>query len=146
MSAQATYSPVFRREAVKLYRRSGRSSREVAGDLGVFSESLRFCVKQRRRRGAREGMTSEERAELLELRRRVRVLEMERDLLNSHVRRADSSGRRVSCLCSPSSSRCERPFPLVAKPISQRGQRPPAELAANPADIRGRPTDVARDG
>ena len=40
------YPPEFRREAVELYRRSGRALKEIAGDLGVSSESLRLWVRQ----------------------------------------------------------------------------------------------------
>jgi transposase-like protein len=43
---QKPYPPEFRREAVALDRRSGRSLREIAHDLGVSSESLRLWVKQ----------------------------------------------------------------------------------------------------
>jgi transposase len=34
------YPPEFRREAVELYRSSGRSLNEVAGGLGISTESL----------------------------------------------------------------------------------------------------------
>jgi transposase len=75
-------SAEFRREAVALYRRSGRPLREIAHDLGVSSESLRLWAKQSAvDAGEQPGLTSEEREELRRLRRAVRTLREEREIL-----------------------------------------------------------------
>jgi transposase len=76
------YPPEFRREAVELVRRSGLPLREIAVDLGVSTETLRMWVRQVDVDGGRrQGLTSEERTELRELRRKVRALEQEREIL-----------------------------------------------------------------
>jgi transposase len=76
------YPPEFRREAVELVRFSGRPLREIARDLGVTEQSLRNWTKQAEvDAGRAAGLTGEEKTELRELRRRVRTLEMERDVL-----------------------------------------------------------------
>ena len=54
------YPPEFRREAVALYRSGGRSLSEVAGGLGISTESLRVWVAQSavdagKREGADDG-------------------------------------------------------------------------------------------
>ena len=74
------YPPEFRREAVALYARTDRTLGEIAADLGVSRESLRVQQAQIER-GEREGLTGDEREELRELRRRVLLLEQEREIL-----------------------------------------------------------------
>jgi transposase-like protein len=76
------YPPEFKREAVGLYRRSGKSLQVIAGELGVAVESLRSWNKQHDiDSGAREGLTTPEREELRELERKLLRVEQERDLL-----------------------------------------------------------------
>ena len=76
------YPEQFRREAVELVRRSGQPVREIAKDLGVTEQSLCTWVKQHEVDvGKRDGLSSEEREELRRLRRRVRTLEEEREIL-----------------------------------------------------------------
>jgi transposase len=76
------YPPEFRAEAVKLYRGSGKSLKVISSELGVSLETLRTWVKRAQiDEGTRPGLTTEERGELRELRRKVRRLEEERDIL-----------------------------------------------------------------
>jgi transposase len=73
------YPPEFKREAVELYRRSGKSLQVVAGELGVAVESLRSWNKQQAiDPGEREGLTRAEREELREVKRKLLRVEQER--------------------------------------------------------------------
>ena len=76
------YPEEFRREAVQMVR-SGRKLSDVATSLGVTEQSMRNWVKrdQLERRERDDGLTLAERDELRELRRKVKRLEQERDLL-----------------------------------------------------------------
>jgi transposase len=77
------YSEEFRREAVRLLRTSGRSVPRVAKELGVSEQSLRNWRKQAEiEAGERtDGLTIAERDELRRLRREVKTLAEEREIL-----------------------------------------------------------------
>lgn len=71
----------FRARALDLVRQGERPS-QVARDLGISETTLRKWMAQDDvDAGRRAGLTSDERRELVALRRRARVLEMEIEIL-----------------------------------------------------------------
>ncbi len=80
------FSDEFKRDAVEIVRSSDKSIAEVARELGVYDSSLGNWVKQDQvDRGEREGLSSDEQTELVELRRENARLRMERELLKRAV-------------------------------------------------------------
>ncbi len=77
------YPPEFRAEAVRLVSHSGKSIPQIARDLGVSDQSLRNWVRQADLDAGRrsDGLTTEEREELRQLRRENRILREEREIL-----------------------------------------------------------------
>ncbi len=76
------YPEEFRQRAVELAQQREKPLRQLARDLGVSEQTLGNWVKQGDiDEGRREGLTTEERAELVRLRRRNRLLEMEIEIL-----------------------------------------------------------------
>lgn len=74
--------PEFRRRAVELARAGGKPQSELARDLGISASCLRNWVAQADKdEGRREGVSTAERHELAELRRKNRQLEMENEIL-----------------------------------------------------------------
>ena len=72
----------FRRRAVDLARSGQQPVAKIASDLGISESCLRRWMAQDDvDAGRREGISTDERRELVELRRRNRVLEMENEIL-----------------------------------------------------------------
>lgn len=76
------YAPEFRRQMVELVR-SGRSPESLAREFEPSAGAIRNWVEQHDLdEGLRsDGLTSKERAELRDLRRKVKQLELEREIL-----------------------------------------------------------------
>jgi transposase len=76
------YGAEFWCEAVRLVHLPGNNLSSVARDLGVSLESLRRHVRQSEiNHGERPGLTSDDQAELIRLRRENRTLRIEREIL-----------------------------------------------------------------
>ena len=73
----------FRQRAVELARMREKPVSQIAADLGISESCLRNWMKQADLDEGRrdDGLTSDERAELIELRREVRVAKMENEIL-----------------------------------------------------------------
>nr|WP_308401437.1 transposase [Streptomyces sp. AP-93] len=79
----ARYSQEFKRDAVALVRSSGRTVGSVAKDPGVNAESLRQWVHKADSAadGGGDVLTPSEKEELKRLRKQVRELELEKEIL-----------------------------------------------------------------
>ncbi len=79
-----SFSKDFKLEAVKLIQEGGLSVARAAKDLGVYETSLRRWIKQfevDQGKGSAGALTTAEKEELRRLRREVRTLRMEREVL-----------------------------------------------------------------
>ena len=78
-----TFSEEFKQQAARLVIDEGKSMAAVARELDLVPTALRDWVERARadRSGGKTGLTTAEREELSRLRKQVRVLEEERDIL-----------------------------------------------------------------
>jgi transposase len=76
------FPPEFKRDVVTVARRGDLTIAEVASDFDISEESVRRWMRQADiDDGIVKGQTSSEQSELVQLRRRMRKLEMENDIL-----------------------------------------------------------------
>ena len=79
------YPPEFREQMIELVH-AGRSPEELSAEFRCSSQSIRHWVAQsaigkRKPAPTKQGLSGDEREELARLRRQVRQLQMERDIL-----------------------------------------------------------------
>ncbi len=76
------HPPEFRQRAVELARLREKPVAQIAEELGISDSCLRGWMKQADiDEGHREGLSTSERAELVERRRELRVTKMEVEIL-----------------------------------------------------------------
>ena len=83
LTRQRWFTRAFKAEAVRLAQPSGRTQREIAGDLGIGRSTLAGWIGRSRDGGAADpaAAASEVTAELKRLRRENEILCQERDIL-----------------------------------------------------------------
>ena len=79
------YPPEFRQQIVELYR-VGKSPAELSREFGCTAQTItnwvgQAAIDEGKPPSGKEGLTTAEREELSRLRRQVRQLQMERDIL-----------------------------------------------------------------
>ncbi|MCX5747972.1 MAG: transposase [Proteobacteria bacterium] len=87
MRAKRQYTDEFRAGAVRLVLEEGKKVADVARDLDLTPSALGLWVRRARadRTGGKTGITTDERAELAAMRKELRVVKMERDILKKAV-------------------------------------------------------------
>lgn len=78
------FTPEYKAEVVKLVRTSGKSIGQVSSELELTETAVRQWVKRAdidEKKDPNGPLTSEERAEVVRLRRELRTMTMERDFL-----------------------------------------------------------------
>lgn len=76
------FSPAYKAEVVNLYRTTDKSMVQIAKELELTESAVRRWIAQAEvDEGQREGLTTDERTEIAQLRKENRILREERDIL-----------------------------------------------------------------
>lgn len=76
------FSPEYKAEVVNLYRTTDKSIGQIVEELDLRESAVRRWIAQAEvDAGEREGLTTDEREEIAQLRRENRILREERDIL-----------------------------------------------------------------
>lgn len=83
MKEHKIYSEEFKEQAVKLLLSSDKTKKQIAEELGICPETLSAWVKLYQGKNGQSALivTASEREELIRLRRDIKRVEMERDIL-----------------------------------------------------------------
>ena len=90
------FTPEYKAEVVRLVKTSGKSPEQVARDIDLTSNSVRGWVQRAeidKKCDPNGQLTSEERAEVVGLRRELRTVTMERDFLKKAAAFFAKNGR-----------------------------------------------------
>ena len=86
MSTSNRYSNEFKLEAVKLVESSGKGVQQISMDLGISDNSLYTWVKRYGRKDpSKKSFTPDDHDELMRLRKELRDVTEERDILKKAV-------------------------------------------------------------
>lgn len=77
------YSEDYKKETVLLVTEQGYSLAQAAQAVGTSEKNLQRWVKQQAQESSRERLNMNERAELHQLRREVKMLRMEKEILKN---------------------------------------------------------------
>jgi transposase len=93
----------YKEGAARLILDQGNTVAAVARDLGLTKSALRNGIEQSRadRTQGRTGLTTAEREELVRLRKELRIVQEEREILKGDCAQAPASGRRVAASFRP---------------------------------------------
>jgi len=78
------FTPEYKAEVVELFRKSGKTAGQLSRELGLTETSVRAWIQQAdvdEGKGAAGALTTSEREELAALKREVKTLRLERDIL-----------------------------------------------------------------